>query len=650
MTCRPSATLRFFLASTLLLAAATTVLADAPNARTQTRLVYDPTTRHIILFGGTSALDAATRMAFEHSDTWEWTGRQWFQRYTATTPPGRSAHVMVYDSNRSQIVMFGGRIALNVETNDTWIYKDNDWQRVDTPSAPEARLLPGAAFDPIRDRVVLFGGRRTVPSGRTVTQQAFFDTWEFDGTTWTLRSASGPQVDKPILIYDKARNQILMLGINTTSQTLMYIYDGANGTWTQAPTGTTLPPCVNESAVAYQTHNDTIFLTGGTCFGSGLIEEAWQWDGQNWTEVELTGAPERVFGHGLAYDEQSGAVFQFGGSTSRPIASTFLYRDGVVVGVGDFFTPSPRSLHAFQRDPVNNTIFLYGGINDNGALPDFWSYQFGRWTPLSVVENSPLDCVTISAFDTERNRLMLFCNTNMFEWDGSAFTSFAGLERKPPFREFAKMAYDPTLRKAVLFGGFDTANYLQDTWTWDGTAWTEVKPRRKPPARTLQTMWYDSTQRKVIMYGGIGRPTPEDRVERYDDMWSFDGTNWTEIEITNTPGRRFGAQATVDPRTNKLLLFGGIRVDTNAMGVETQVYTNDLWEWDGSAWREIPTTNTPPARENAGFEYDPTTDSLVLFGGWSGFFRSDRWILDTSNYTWRVMPETGPPRRRAARR
>src|SRR5687768_7172827 len=115
MTSRPSS-LRLLLASALLLAS-TTLLADAPSARTQARIVYDPEFKRMILFGGSTALDAATRSTIELNETWEWTGNQWFQRYTATTPPGRSTHAMVYDSNRSRIVMFGGRTGSNVEVN-----------------------------------------------------------------------------------------------------------------------------------------------------------------------------------------------------------------------------------------------------------------------------------------------------------------------------------------------------------------------------------------------------------------------------------------------------------------------------------------------------------------------------------------------------
>ena len=36
------------------------------------------------------------------------------------------------------------------------------------------------------------------------------------------------------------------------------------------------------------------------------------------------------------------------------------------------------------------------------------------------------------------------------------------------------MAYDAARGVTVLFGGYDGANYLGDTWEWNGTSWTQV--------------------------------------------------------------------------------------------------------------------------------------------------------------------------------
>src|SRR5439155_14691936 len=129
---------------------------------------------------------------------------------------------------------------------------------------------------------------------------------------------------------------------------------------------------------------------------------------------------------------------------------------------------------------------------------------------------------------------------------------------------FASLVYDQTLKKTVLFGGYDT-NYLDQTWTWDGTVWTRVK-KNPPPSRALAAMWYDPTLKKTVLYGGIGRLTSTDRLTRFADMWTFDGTGWTQLTPASTPGPRYGAQVTIDPHTNKVLLFGGMRVDTSATG------------------------------------------------------------------------------------
>ena len=51
-------------------------------------------------------------------------------------------------------------------------------------------------------------------------------------------------------------------------------------------------------------------------------------------------------------------------------------------------------------------------------------------------------------------------------------------------------------------------------------------------------MWYDQTMKKTIVYGGIGRQDKNSRIERFADMWSFDGNGWTDMKVdaASTPG------------------------------------------------------------------------------------------------------------------
>lgn len=42
------------------------------------------------------------------SDTWEWDGTSWIQRFPSFSPSERTGHSLVFDSSRNRIVLFGG--------------------------------------------------------------------------------------------------------------------------------------------------------------------------------------------------------------------------------------------------------------------------------------------------------------------------------------------------------------------------------------------------------------------------------------------------------------------------------------------------------------------------------------------------------------
>src|SRR5215469_17083128 len=58
----------------------------------------------------------------------------------------------------------------------------------------------------------------------------------------------------------------------------------------------------------------------------------------------------------------------------------------------------------------------------------------------------------------------------------------------PPARSYLAMTYDPVSGKIIAFGGFDGAGYLNDTWSFDGTTWTQIATQSAPPARSAAQM------------------------------------------------------------------------------------------------------------------------------------------------------------------
>src|SRR3954468_1192332 len=72
----------------------------------------------------------------------------------------------------------------------------------------------------------------------------------------------------------------------------------------------------------------------------------------------------------------------------------------------------------------------------------------------------------------------------------------------PPARSYPAMTYDPISGKTIVFGGFDGTGYLNDTWTFDGTTWTQIAtPSAPPPGNSAQ--WTTlSLAPKGVLFGG----------------------------------------------------------------------------------------------------------------------------------------------------
>ena len=81
------------------------------------------------------------------------------------------------------------------------------------------------------------------------------------------------------------------------------------------------------------------------------------------------------------------------------------------------------------------------------------------------------------------------------------------------------MAYDSEHKLVLLFGGEASDRYRNDTWAWDGQAWTQVADTGPNPRR-LHAMAFDSARQRTVLFGGeVGGIT--------NDTWEWDGGVWT---------------------------------------------------------------------------------------------------------------------------
>lgn len=633
-----------------------------PSPRDHARMVFDPSAGESILFGGTSAFDRGTQTAYESNETWAWTGTRWTQRFPVHSPSPRSAHAMSYDSLRDRIMLFGGRYQTGTGSDrklnflgDTWVYENGDWRELALDPAPSPRHLSSMAYDPIRDRTILYGGTTLASDGETAVVLA--DTWEFDGTRWTRVNNDQVKVGNPALVYDAARDQMILLGTDTEFKPHMYRYDPAAKTWNEIKPEKMID-CVNDAAVVYHSASQSLLAIGGVCaVTDSFTAKTWQYDGTNWNEVKTVTAVSRTTGSAMAFDSMRETAVFYGGTEhldSAPRSLTLLFSRGNWHFAILQTRPSPRSLFGFSSDPDRNTVWLLGGVGEynNVYAADLWGYRNGQWFVKSA-KTPPSSCVGVtSAYDSDRQKLVYVCwpesgaDMEVYEFDGGEFKNITA-RNKPSARRFGALVYDANLKKTVFFGGYDGQDFKDDTWTWDGTNWTEVR-RDRPPNRGMHAMWYDPLQKRTIIYGGVGRENIDEHVKRFSDMWSFTGNGWTKLNVTTTPGERLGPQYGVDPNTGKVLLFGGlVHVLTDPKNDRSgrQFFDNETWQWDGSSstWTKLAPATSPSPRQNGRIAYDPAAKRLVLFGGFAGFFYSDLWTWTGTN--WEVRAESGSRRR-----
>ena len=81
----------------------------------------------------------------------------------------------------------------------------------------------------------------------------------------------------------------------------------------------------------------------------------------------------------------------------------------------------------------------------------------------------------------------------------------------------------PGERGRRFFGGYDDEPYLDETWTFDGTTWTEQTPALSPLPRAAASMAYDPSRAAVLW-----------RVRRQrlpGDTWLWNGANgsWEHV-------------------------------------------------------------------------------------------------------------------------
>ena len=289
--------------------------------------------------------------------------------------------------------------------------------------------------------------------------------------------------------------------------------------------------------------------TGSTVlFGGSADNDTWTWNGSTWTQQFPTTSPPARTDASMAYDASIGNIVLFGGQsngTSGPplLDDTWVWSGTDWVQQFPIASPPARSGASMAYDATTGALVLFGGISATPLYRYFTDNDTWTWSGTTWIEAEPVT--------------------------------------SPPARVWASMAYDATTGTVVLFGGFETTP-SSDTWIWNGTTWAEQTPASSPPARFDASMAYDGANGTVVLFGGLG-PTPPviPGHNGLDDTWTWDGTNWTQQFPATSPSTASGASMDFDASSGTVVLFGGSQQQQGPS-------LNGTWTWDGSTWASHP--------------------------------------------------------------
>lgn len=536
-----------------------------PDPRYRHTAVYDPVGDRMVAFGGDGAGDnGAWALSLAGTPVWHRLGT------AGTPPPVLSAHAAIYDPVRRRMIVTSGGTndrtwALSLSGTPTW----SELRQVSS-KPPPARQFAGAIYDPVRDRLVLCGGH-------SVYTGDFNDVWALSlsgDPEWTCLSATMGTTcpsarTRASVVYDPLRDRMLMFGgahwIYDFDET--WALDLAGPTWRLLPASGTLPPAQGGHSAIYDAPRDRMVVFGGN--------KAWSLSLTGvpvWSSLDPSGTPpsSRVEQSAVFDPVRSRMVIFAGYPTNDELWGLSLSGAPCWKRIEpQGFPPPGLASYSAIRDPVRDEIVTFGGWHDRYVhLNETWTFSF---------HGSPV-------------------------W---RHVMPAGT--RPTERRSNTAVYDPVRDRMVVFGGWDGAVRLRDTWVLslgEAPAWTElVTAGPVPGRRSSHTAILDSIRDRMVVFGG-----PEDNA-----IWTLslaEPSTWSVLDVEGTPPPGLTNHVSIhDPVRDRMVVFGGAYSGQSV---------NDTWTLSFAGtptWSHLdPAGAWPPAQTGYKGIYDPVRDRLVVFG------------------------------------
>jgi hypothetical protein len=302
----------------------------------------------------------------------------------------------------------------------------------------------------------------------------------------------------------------------------------------------------------------------------------------------------------LVYDPQAHRIVLFGGKNDEDQNMNEVWSFDLAQNLWQKIeaggeAPPPSEDHVVIYDPISHRMILHGG--ENGLTTNnTWALdlQAQRWRNMTD-STAPAREDHTAIFDSNNKRMVIFGgrhNDSTFDYiniyeiwaldlnpESRTFEKWQDLtvkEKHAPGRSDHVAVFDAQKNRMIIYGGWDkeAKEYFGDTWAFYFAAppdtmgrWVKIKTKKsQPPKRRHAVGVYDAAKNWLIICGGFGEEGP------LNDVWAFDLAADAWINITPGPQPRIDHQAIYDPRSQRVIMWGG---DARPM-LKTKLH--DLWE------------------------------------------------------------------------
>lgn len=225
----------------------------------------------------------------------------------------------------------------------------------------------------------------------------------------------------------------------------------------------------------------------------------------------------------------------------------------------------------------------------------------------------------VYSFDVKDNVKCIQCDKTRV-WDFKEWRILE-LDVHPQGRSGASFAYDPIRKVSVLFGGIgEDGKCLDDTWLWNGTDWTIQDLTTSPSPRYDALTAFDEAHKVLFLFGGYAHVEKTIRPIAFNDVWTWDGSVWTQIVPSLEDRNDYPRFIAYDAAQQQIV---GIN--------ESQTLT---WDWTENKW--VNANSEIHYIKGGDMAYDSSHQQMIFLADSDSGLKPD--LLLWNGETWSLGP------------